>query len=137
LKEEIKSMKNKNLIYGIIVVFVVAFFVIFVWNNYQIQIQERTNKPIKLPPIISSECGIEQCHGLDITCGSNVPDACTMMYMAGDNCRQFASCEIVAGQCKLIKSPKFDDCRACVEKCEQNNSEDPIKFFECESKCME
>jgi len=30
------------------------------------------------------KCGIENCHGLDITCGSDVPDACTEIYMIGD-----------------------------------------------------
>lgn len=130
-------MKNKNLIYGVIITFVLVVFAIFIWNNYQIQIQERPNNPIKLPPQISGECGIEQCHGLDITCGPNVPDACTMMSMAGDNCRQFVSCQPIEGHCKIDKSPRFDSCKACVEKCERNYPDDQIKFFECESKCVE
>jgi hypothetical protein len=130
-------MKNNKMIYGIIGAFILVVFTIFIWNNYQIQVQERPNKPIKLPPIISGECGIEQCHGLDITCGPNVPDACTMIYMAGDNCRQFANCQTIGNQCKLTKSPKFDNCKACVKNCEQNYPEDQIKFFECENKCAE
>jgi len=130
-------MKNKNLIYGIIITFVLVVFAIFIWNNYQIQIQERPNKPIKMPPQISGECGIEQCHGLDITCGPNVPEACTMIYMAGDNCRQFVSCQTIDGQCQRNKSPRFDSCKACVEKCERDYSGDQIQFFECESSCAE
>lgn len=130
-------MKNKNLIFGISIILVLVISAVFIWNNYRIQIQERSNKPIQLPPQISGKCGIENCHGLDIACGPNVPEACDMMYMVGDNCRQFASCQIVAGQCRLEKSPKFDSCKACVEKCEQDFRNDQIKFFECESSCAE
>ena len=128
-------MKNKNLIYGIIIAFVLIISAIFIWSNYQIQVQERPDKPIKLPPQIIGKCGIENCHGLDITCGPNVPEACDMMHIAGDNCRQFASCQTIEGQCKLDKSLKFDSCKACVEKCERDYSNDQIKFFECESGC--
>lgn len=129
-------MGNKNLIYGIIT-FVLVVLVIFIWNNYQIQIQERPDKPIKLPPQISGECGIENCHGLDIVCGPNISEFCTEIYMAGDNCRQFANCQIVDGQCRLESSQKFDSCKSCVKKCEQDFQNDQIEFFECESKCAE
>ena len=128
-------MKNKNLIYAIIVALILIVSSIFIWNNYQIRVQERPNKPIKLPPAISGVCGIEQCHGLDITCGPSVPDGCAAMYAAGGNCRQFVSCQTIEGQCKLKKSPKFDSCKACVEKCAQDFRNDQIKFFECESNC--
>ena len=128
-------MKNKNLIYRIIIILVLVVSAIFIWNNYQIQ--ERPIKPIKLPPQISRKCGIENCHGLDIACGPNIPEACTFIYMAGDNCRQFASCQTVEGQCRLESSSKFDSCKACVEKCEQDFQNDQIKFFKCESRCAE
>jgi|SRR3989344_8316903 len=130
-------MKNKNLIYGIIAVLFFVGLSVFIWNNYQIQIQERPDKPIKLPPQILGKCGIENCYGLDITCGPNIPDACTMMYAAGDNCRQFASCQNIDSQCRLEKTPQFDKCKSCVEKCELDYKDDQIKFFECESKCIE
>ena len=130
-------LKNKNLIYGIIIAFVLIISAFFIWNNYQIQVQERPNKPIKLPPQISGKCGIESCHGLDITCGPNVPDYCTYEYQAGDRCRQFVSCQTVGGQCRVEKSPKFDSCKTCVEKCEREFPDDQIKFFACESKCAE
>ena len=126
-------MKNKSLIYGIIALLLFVILSVFFWNNYQIQ--ERPDKPIKLPPQISGKCGIENCHGLDITCGPNVPDACTAMYMAGDNCRQYASCQIIDELCTLEKTTKFDNCKSCVEKCEIDYTDDPTKFFECESKC--
>ncbi len=130
-------MKNKNLIYGFIAfLFLVGLFLFF-RNNYQIQVQERPGEPIKLLPQISGKCGIESCHGLDISCGPNIPEVCSMMYAAGDNCRQFVSCRLTNGQCKLEKSPRFDSCKSCVEKCEQDFQGDQVKFFECESECAE
>jgi hypothetical protein len=128
-------MKNKNLVYGIIALLFLAVLYVYVWNNYQIQ--ERPDKPIKLPPQISGSCGMENCHGLDIACGPNVPAACTEMYMAGDNCRQYASCQAIDGQCILEKTPKFDSCKSCVEKCGTDYKDNQIEFFQCESKCAE
>ncbi len=130
-------IKNKKFIYLIIIGFVLLISIIFIWNNYQIQIYQRINRPIKILPPVTKKCGVENCHGLNITCGPNVPDTCTMIYEPGDNCRQFASCQIIDGQCKLKKSPKFDSCKICVEKCEIDYSNNQIKFFECESKCSE
>lgn len=130
-------VKNKNLIYGAIAVLFLIGLSVFIWNNYQIQIQERVEKPIKLPPQISGKCGMENCHGLDITCGPNVPEICDMMYAIGDNCRQYASCQVVNGQCRLEKTSKFDICKSCVEKCEQGFKDDGFKFFECGSRCSE
>ncbi len=81
-------------------------------------------------------CGIENCHGLDIKCGPNVPEACTMMYQIGDNCRQFATCEIIEGYCEHTYSKKFADCKTCVEKCIADNPDNNINLFTCESKCI-
>ena len=130
-------MKNKSLIYGIIALLFLVVLSVFIWNNYQIQVQERPDKPIKLPPRLSGKCGIENCNGLDITCGPNVPSSCPAMYTAGDNCRQYVSCQTMNGQCKLVKTPKFDSCKSCVEKCKRDFPDDQIKFFECESRCAE
>ena len=127
-------MKNKNFLYVIAILFLVGLS-LFIWNNYQIQIQERPDKSIKLPSQISGQCGMESCHGLDITCGSNVPEACDLMYRAGDTCRQFASCQTVKGQCQVELSPRFDNCKSCVEKCEQEFPNGQAEFFECESSC--
>lgn len=127
-------MKNKNFFYGIATLLLIGLS-LFIWNNYQIQVQERSEKPIKLPPQISGRCGIENCHGLNITCGPNVPETCDMMYGAGDNCRQYASCQKTNGQCQLVKTNKFDACKSCVERCEQNFKNNQIDLFQCESKC--
>lgn len=86
----------------------------------------------------SSSCGVNNCHGMDITCGI-VPDnlACTKEYQGGDRCRQFTSCGIVDGSCGVIKNSLFDICKSCVESCFQRFPADNIKFFKCESKCGE
>lgn len=82
----------------------------------------------------SNLCGIEQCHGLDISCGPNVPDMCTEIYMLGDFCRQYASCETINKNCELVKYPKFDECKTCVEKCEKD-FDDLVEAFQCEEEC--
>jgi hypothetical protein len=88
-------------------------------------------------PADSGVCGIESCHGMDIVCGSKVPEACTAVYMLGDGCRQFAKCEITGGKCKIAPSDKFDQCKACVQKCEIDFSKDSMKMFECEYNCQQ
>lgn len=84
---------------------------------------------------VPAQCGIESCHGMDITCGPNVPEMCTMEYVAGDNCRSFAKCETVDGLCAQAYSPKFEECKSCGNQCEKEFQNDSIKFFECESLC--
>jgi hypothetical protein len=83
------------------------------------------------------QCGIENCHGMDIKCGSNVAQMCTEIYMAGDNCRQFASCQTKNGTCQLAQSPKFESCKSCVKKCEADFPNGSVSFFECENKCWQ
>lgn len=85
----------------------------------------------------TARCGIENCHGLDISCGPNVAEMCTMMYQAGDRCRQFANCEIRDGQCRLAQSNQFESCKNCVTKCENDFLNNPEKIFSCESMCGE
>jgi hypothetical protein len=84
----------------------------------------------------ASVCGIESCHGLDISCGANVPDVCTQVYMPGDACRKYVECTIIDGVCTRPESPQFDACKSCVEECERNFQDDPSEFFECESSCV-
>jgi hypothetical protein len=80
-------------------------------------------------------CGLDSCHGYeDITCGSNVPDFCTMEYRIGDFCRQFAVCEVIGGECQIVPNEKLDQCRDCVRQCENDGMTD---VFECENACRE
>lgn len=110
--------------------------IFFLWNNYQIEISERPVRPIKLPAVISGECGMEQCHGLDITCGPNVPEMCDTMYQVADGCRQYARCEKIGGKCQLVKEPEFDQCRLCIEGCSRDFRDDVLAASQCESECL-
>lgn len=87
----------------------------------------------------TEKCGIEQCHGLDITCGPNIPEACNDSHHTGDNCRKFVSCEIINRECKLVKDERFDACKSCVEKCEADYKTgiitDVYNFSKCEYGC--
>lgn len=82
-----------------------------------------------------SKCALENCHGLDIKCGPNPPGACTMIYMVGDRCLQYARCGIQNGKCQQIENPQFTQCKLCVQKCIDDNRNDGIDLFECEGKC--
>ncbi len=87
-----------------------------------------------VPPSLSGKCGIQECHGLSVTCGSNIPDACTEIYQLGDKCRKYLSCQKTSTGCQLVEAPGFEDCRSCVEKCQLLNG-DPQVPFDCESQC--
>ena len=80
-------------------------------------------------------CGIENCHGLAITCGSKVPEACTEEYAFGDRCRQFAICKMIDNECRLLKNEKFDTCASCAQRCKDAYQDDITGAFECESRC--
>jgi len=82
------------------------------------------------------KCEVENCHGLDITCGSNPPEMCTAMYALGDKCLQYARCGVSNGQCQQFENPQFTQCKTCAQNCEKDNPNDPMKAFECESKCQ-
>lgn len=129
-------MKNLKIILLGLIVIIGLSFVSFFFYNYQIQIQPKVNQPIKLPPIISNQCGIENCHGLEISCGPNVPEYCDMKYSFGDRCRQFAQCGLVDGKCQQIENSVFTDCKICVEKCQENFAQDFIQLSNCESNCV-
>lgn len=129
-----QKITNNKIIYGIIVLLGLTV-TLFVWNNYQIEISQKPRKPIELPPVLTTKCGMENCHGLDITCGPNVAEVCDMSYQLGDKCRQLASCQVINGTCQLVKSVELDTCKACVESCEKRFADNPEEAFACESKC--
>jgi hypothetical protein len=80
----------------------------------------------------TTSCGFTTCHGLDLACGPNPPQVCTMEYQLGDKCRQFASCTNANGSCRLVTTPQYDNCKACVQKC---GGADATEIFTCEEKC--
>jgi len=96
-----------------------------------------TANGIRLPWQAQEPCGIQSCHGLEISCGPDVPEMCTMEYQGGDNCRQFAACQVIDGQCTQVDSPRFEACKACVQQCEQDAAGDGTQFFACESQCLQ
>jgi hypothetical protein len=82
------------------------------------------------------ECGVENCHGLDISCGPNVAQICTMEYKFGDICRQYVSCEYQNNQCRLVESLNFKICKQCVIECESKFADINLdQLFSCESAC--
>ncbi len=90
------------------------------------------NQKSTLPP---AKCGLEDCHGMEPICGPNPAEVCTEMYQLGDRCRRFVKCEIIDGRCTLVETDEFLSCKACVEDCLENFSDDGPKVFECESEC--
>ncbi len=52
-------------------------------------------------------CGIENCHGLEIKCGSNVPNFCTEVYEIGDKCRKYAKCCYLAWKMSVFRDRRF------------------------------
>ncbi|MFA6525079.1 MAG: hypothetical protein WCT33_02275 [Patescibacteria group bacterium] len=84
---------------------------------------------------VNSNCALETCHGLNIKCGANPPEACTMMYAIGDKCLQYAECGIQNGECQPIQNSQFTQCASCVQNCIDTFADDNIGLFECESNC--
>jgi hypothetical protein len=85
--------------------------------------------------IAQAACGIQNCHGMEISCGPNVVEMCTMQYMLGDKCRSLASCQNINGSCTVVKQEGYSKCVSCVEECIRTAGSDPVKAFECESRC--
>ena len=100
-----------------------------------------TEIPTTIPTTLPAEttgpsiCGFTTCHGLDLACGTNAPQMCTMEYRIGDRCRQYARCDTSGGSCTLVIEPKFTACKACVEKCQMAAGPDSLSAFSCEEKC--
>jgi hypothetical protein len=80
----------------------------------------------------TSSCGFTTCHGLDLACGTNPPQVCTMEYALGDKCRQYAYCSGAGGSCRLVTTAAYDQCKACIQKC---GGADTTEIFICEEKC--
>jgi hypothetical protein len=85
--------------------------------------------------IAQAACGIQNCHGMGISCGPNMVEMCTMEYQLGDKCRSLASCQNINGSCTVVKQAGYDKCVSCVEECNRTSGGDPSKAFDCESRC--
>ena len=78
---------------------------------------------------------MQECHGLELTCGPDVPDACTEIYKIGDFCREFASCEVIGEECVLVTDNYFYRCKECTDNCNEMTFGD--EAFVCEDYCRE
>jgi len=83
----------------------------------------------------ADNCVITNCHGLDITCGAQAPQMCTMMYGFGDRCRAHAQCGFIDGKCRPITNDAFEKCVSCVRECETTDPDKMPDAFLCESNC--
>ena len=87
------------------------------------------------PCVDDPNCKLENCHGLDIKCGPNAPQMCTMEYAMGDRCLQYAKCGILNGKCQQLLNSQFTECKTCIEKCIANGDTNGSNMFVCESLC--
>lgn len=117
------------------ILFLALFFLVIGFVFFLITTKNYPKFPRKVPSTSSEKCGIENCHGLEITCGPNIPKTCTFEYQLGDRCREFAKCEIIKGKCQLVKSQKFTECKICVEDCLKKYQNNQEELFRCEEKC--
>lgn len=80
-------------------------------------------------------CHLQNCHNVDVKCGWSPTQGCTSIKDYGDWCRDYASCEVVKGKCRLVTSANFEKCQPCIKKCEEDFKGDRPKLFECAYKC--
>jgi hypothetical protein len=95
-------------------------------------VPETTGIPGTTEPV---SCGLSKCHGIDVTCATNPPEACTMEYQLGDRCRKYLRCESSGGTCTLVKDAGFNTCKACVEKCQLRAGDNTLTAMSCEETC--
>ncbi len=95
-----------------------------------------------MPVTISTEnpdmadCRLTPCHGLELTCGPEIPEVCTTVYQLGDKCRRFVQCTVdSAGTCQMVTMQEFTPCITCVRTCLNLSGNDLSKSFACEETC--
>lgn len=85
-------------------------------------------------------CGIENCHGIPIQCGANVATACSSANVASDlsasdQCRKYASCQVVSGTCQAVTDTKYDKCVSCIRNCQNSFPNNPNQEIDCSQNC--
>lgn len=80
-------------------------------------------------------CQIEQCNGLDLTCGPDQGLMCPMIYKAGDVCRKYVDCIQVGNKCEMRTPSKFEECKSCIQTCYEGETDGISLMDECETKC--
>lgn len=84
---------------------------------------------------VNPNCQVENCHGLEVSCGPKSTKSCTTMYAFGDRCRRLVKCQIKGGKCQKVESQKFFDCRDCVNACQEKYGGNYSQLYDCEGKC--
>jgi hypothetical protein len=134
-------MKTKPFVYGTCILVLVA--VLFAAGCTSVFPGSGKSTPVPTEPPTTSQpetpgqalCGFTSCHGLDLACGMNPPQACTMEYRIGDRCRQYARCDTGGGGCTLVNEPQFTACKACSERCQVQAGPNSQAALSCEEKC--
>lgn len=94
-----------------------------------------TASPTPTPEETLVVCGMENCHGTEIQCGSNPVDVCTAVFSPGDQCRKYASCQVISGTCQPVYEAPFERCKNCIEMCASQYKDSPMLMSDCEQKC--
>jgi len=94
--------------------------------------------PTEVPT--ASACGIENCHGIPLQCGANVAASCSSNNVAedlyaSDQCRKYASCQIVGSTCQAVTDSKYDKCVSCIKNCENSFPNNQNQLIDCSQSC--
>ena len=100
------------------------------WKDLHISWEQNDTAVVSQKP-----CGIQNCHGMEISCGPDVAEICTMEYQLGDKCRSLASCQNINGSCTVVRQEGYARCASCVEACNKTAGGNTSFAFECESRC--
>lgn len=80
-------------------------------------------------------CGVENCHGVTVQCGSNPVDTCTSEIDSGDRCRKYATCQVVDNVCQVVTQTPYEKCKACIKSCSDSYFNNPNMLVDCSQKC--
>jgi hypothetical protein len=92
-----------------------------------------TATPTEVPTVLA--CGIQTCNGLAVTCGPNVATACPNTLNPGNQCLQYATCQVASGSCQLANESRYGKCVNCVEACQNSFPNNPNQVLDCSQSC--
>ena len=119
---------TKILIIVLLPVLIVGLLLNFVFFKSE---EGKSSLPVDIPTQ-SKDCGIENCHGLDVKCGSDIVDVCTMEFESGDSCRKYAKCIVIDGVCQVEMGGEYSKCKKCIEECWEEKGE---RSMICDETC--
>ncbi|GIW63028.1 MAG: hypothetical protein KatS3mg090_0854 [Patescibacteria group bacterium] len=127
-------MINKNQLKFILPFVVFAILAILLLFGSRLQYDYNPDDQINQT---DSACYIANCHGLEIECGPQKAEICTMEYAVGDACRKYAECAVVNNNCQPNYNDKFNACKSCVLDCKQKYEGNPDQLLNCETTCAD